>query len=132
MIAHVGNARVSLVRRGSIAALTKEHTLLNDYASVSPALTPEQLAEIPANVITRMIGMRDKVKVDAHVLPIESGDAFVLASEGLWQAYSPEEIRVAVRAHGAGAAAELVTRATTGRPEHPSDDNLTAVIVEIV
>jgi len=131
-IAHVGDCRVSLIRRGSIEALTKEHTLVNDYANVTPALTltPEQIAEVPTNVITRMIGMMDKVKVDTHVLPIESGDALVLASDGLWRAYSPEEIRAAVRAHGVGAAAELVKRGTVARPDHPGD-NLTAVVVEI-
>ena len=132
-IAHVGDCRVSLLRRGSLVldALTKEHTVANDHASVTPALTAEQIAAAPTNVLTRMLGARHIVKVDTLVVPVESGDSLVLASDGLWRAYWAREIVAAVRAHGSRAAADLVERGAVARPGHPGD-NLTAVVVEIV
>lgn len=130
-IAHVGDSRVSLVRGQSIEALTQEHTILNDYKNLNIAITPEQIAEIPQNVITRALGMRDTVKVDTRAVPIQTGDSFVLASDGIWRAFSPAEILAAVRAHGVNAAAELVKRGMDDHADHPGD-NLTVVVVEIL
>lgn len=68
--------------------------------------------------------------VDTHAVPVQTGDAFVLASDGLWKAFTPAEILAEVRAHGPRAAVRLVDRGKLARADHPGD-NLTVVVVEI-
>jgi serine/threonine protein phosphatase PrpC len=131
-IAHVGCCRVSRIRRGAIEALTEEHTLAYEHRQGKLDMTPEQLAEVPANVVTRVLGLQDRVEPAAHVAPLERGDVFLLATDGLWQAFTPRELVAAVRAHGTGAAAHLVERGRKGHPGADGTDNLTLVVVEIV
>lgn len=134
-IAHAGDCRVSLVRGASIEALTTEHTLRNELdtlpAGQRPDLTPEEIEQLPSNVITRVIGLDDKVQLDTRTVPLERGDLFLLATDGFWRAFSEMELLTTLRARGSGAAAYLVERGSRQRPNHPGD-NLTAVVVEIL
>ena len=130
-IAHVGDCRACLVRGETIATLTQEHTLANDYRRARPEMTDEELSTVPGNVLVRALGARDTVDVETTQITPEKGDVIVLASDGLWRAFSPEEILRAVRQKDAGAAAELVERGKQERASHPGD-NLTIVLVEIL
>lgn len=134
-IAHAGDCRVSRVRGASIEALTAEHTLRNELeklpAGQRPDLTPEEIEQLPSNVITRVIGMDEKVQLDTRTVPVERGDLFVLATDGFWRAISEMELLTTVRARRTGAAAYLVERGSRHWPDHPGD-NLTAVVVEIL
>ncbi len=134
-IAHVGDCRVSRVRGESIEALTTEHNLQNEYHRLPPDrrpdLTDEELAALPPNVLTRVLGFQDKADVDTCSVPVETGDLFLLATDGFWRAFSEMELLTTLRSRRTGAAAYLVARGARGRPEHPGDD-LTAVVVEVL
>ncbi len=134
-IAHVGDSRVYLVRGPgedpAIEALTTDHSLVNEYRRLQLDITEEEIADLPRNVITRAIGMKDTVEIDTRIISIQPGDAFVLCSDGLWSVFTDEEIARAVRGRGAAAAGDLVARGAQPSPA-PSRDNLTAVVVEIL
>ncbi len=82
-IAHVGDSRCYRIRDGAIAQLTRDHSLLGEALLVKPNLTPAELAGLPKNVITRALGIRASVKVDAQQLELEVGDLLLLCSDGL-------------------------------------------------
>jgi len=134
-IAHAGDCRVCRVRAGSIEALTREHTLRNEYetmpAEQRPDLTDEELALLPGNVLTRALGLRDQVEVETTSVPVETGDLFLVATDGFWRAFSEMELLTTLRARRTEAASYLVDRGKRDRPDHPGD-NLTAVVVEIL
>jgi serine/threonine protein phosphatase PrpC len=140
-IAHVGDCRVSRVRGASIELLTTDHTLHHDATQLPPEQrpTPEELERVAPNVLqnilTRLLGAKDKVQVDELTAPLEAGDLFLVATDGLWQAFSETELLTALRSRRTAAAAYLIERAPRHRPgqpgEHPGD-NLTAVVVEVV
>jgi serine/threonine protein phosphatase PrpC len=132
-IAHVGDCRVYRVRGTSIERLTREHTPQDDpeeLATVEP-LTPEQLEQLPMNMLTRLLGWKDKVNVATQSLPLEKRDLFLLATDGLWRGFSDAELAKLLRAHRTDAAAELIERGKRERPDHPGD-NLTAVVVDVL
>lgn len=130
-LAWVGDGRISRYRAGTLEALTTEHSLINEYLRLNMELTPEQLEEIPRNVITRAIGMTDTVIVDQRAVPVEKGDVFLLMCDGIYNTFSDAEIKTAVRDRGIEAAPYLVDVASRPRPGH-SGDNVTLVAVEIL
>ncbi|WP_437493091.1 protein phosphatase 2C domain-containing protein [Sorangium sp. So ce1014] len=82
-VGHVGDSRCYRIRLGEIEQLTKDHSLINDALALKPDLSPDELARLPKNIITRALGMKDGVKVDIRSERIQLGDAFLLCSDGL-------------------------------------------------
>jgi PPM family protein phosphatase len=82
-IAHVGDSRAYLLRDGNLRPLTEDHSLVAELVR-SGDLTRDQAAEHPQkNLITRALGAEEEVEVDTAVLPVKSGDRFLLCSDGL-------------------------------------------------
>ncbi len=130
-VVHVGDSRCYRVRGNDIAVITLDHSLINDYLRAAPDLTPEQLAELPTNVITRALGMQDKVLVDHQTLETEVGDIMLLCSDGLNGMLDDSEIRdivIANRGDLQQTARALIDAANT----NGGDDNVTVVLVEVV
>ena len=83
-IAHVGDSRAYRLRNGSIQALTRDHSLLEEYKLAKPDMTAEEEHNFPhKNVITRALGMRDDVQVESKQDSIQEGDVFLLCCDGL-------------------------------------------------
>lgn len=82
-IAHVGDSRCYRIRDGQIEQMTRDHTLRNDAIAWKPDIKPEELARLPANVISRAIGRRPEVEVDIRTEPAVPGDVYLLCSDGL-------------------------------------------------
>ncbi len=134
-IGHAGSCRVYRVRGRAIDALTKEHSLANEYDSLPEStrrqMGREDVARDFPNIVTRALGLDETIEVDTTILPASSGEVFVLTTDGLWQALSANAIRDAVRADLRTAARTLMSHARVGRPDHPGD-NLTVVTVAVL
>jgi serine/threonine protein phosphatase PrpC len=128
-IGHVGDSRAYRIRAGQIQQLTRDHSLVNDYLLAMPELSEEQRSELPKNVITRALGMQDNVAVDLQSEDAQSGDIYVLCSDGLSGMIEDQEILEVINRHPdlAAACRKLVAKAN----EHGGEDNITAVVVRI-
>ncbi len=128
-VGHVGDSRCYRVRSGGISQLTRDHSLLEDYKEAKPDMTPEEEANFPhKNVITRALGMRDTVQVDISVHQIESGDVYVLCSDGLSGMVTDDEINGMVGTSESleRAVAELVD----GANRAGGTDNVTTLLLQ--
>jgi serine/threonine protein phosphatase PrpC len=82
-ISHVGDSRAYLLRDGQLKPITEDHSLVAELVR-SGDLTRDEASEHPQkNLITRALGAEVEVEVDTTVLPIRSGDRFILCSDGL-------------------------------------------------
>jgi len=82
-IAHVGDSRAYLLRRGELTRLTHDHSLVGELVARGK-LTEEQAETHPQrSVITRALGPEPEVLVDTDTYPAMSGDVFLLCSDGL-------------------------------------------------
>ena len=85
-ICHVGDSRVYRVRRGSAELLTKDHTI---GGQLSAFATGEQAAELRsrqnplAHVLTRAIGVEEKVAGDWRKVDVAAGDRYLVCSDGV-------------------------------------------------
>lgn len=136
-IGHAGSCRVYRVRESTIDAITREHYLVNEYDSLPEntrrQMTREEVARAYPNVVTRAVGLDETIDVDRTIVPTQSGDVFVLTTDGFWKALAPEVIRNAVRTPEAAknAASGLMNQASRARPDHPGD-NMTVVVVAVL
>jgi serine/threonine protein phosphatase PrpC len=92
-IAHVGDSRAYLVRKGRLRRLTTDHTRAQRMVDAA-ILTPEQALNHPsASVLERAVGIKPAVEFDlTEVRPIATGDAFLLCSDGLSGCVGDSEI----------------------------------------
>lgn len=82
-IGHVGDSRVYRIRGNLIEQLSYDHSLVWEYARLKK-LDPDEVKEIPSNYINRCLGPEANVEPDVDgPHPIESGDRFLLCSDGL-------------------------------------------------
>ena len=82
-VAHVGDSRAYLIRRGNILRITVDHTLVEEMVRKG-LITPQEAKHHPKrNYITRALGTADQVTVDLAQIALEPGDVFFLCTDGL-------------------------------------------------
>jgi serine/threonine protein phosphatase PrpC len=100
MVAHVGDSRAYLWRRGSaLRQLTTDHTLVQSMVDTG-ILTPGEAAAHPdASVLDRAIGHQSVVQADvSDWIDLQPGDTVLLCSDGLCGYVSDADIEAVLRA----------------------------------
>ena len=92
VVAHVGDSRCYLIRRGQIALLTRDHTIAHEHARMG-LLSEDEIAEAETrHVLSRSLGAGLFVNVDIADHQVLPGDILVLCSDGLHGVVPPSEI----------------------------------------
>lgn len=127
-IAHIGDSRAYLVREGTVRALTRDHTYINELIDYGLLTEEEAATRQDRHVITRCVGMGERLETDFQTVAVKPGDTFVLCSDGLYQHVHDREIRDHVLQHGAqGAAQSLIDLAN----ERGGEDNITVGVFKL-
>jgi protein phosphatase len=98
-VAHVGDSRCYRIREREITQLTRDHSLLSDAVTLAPWMTEEEIAQLPPNVVTRALGIREDVDLDLLREPAKPNDVYLLCTDGLSALVTDEEIREVVLEH---------------------------------
>ncbi len=90
--AHVGDSRLYLLRRGQFRALTRDHSLQQDFIDQG-LYTPEEAREkVSRNILTRALGLEPQLTVDCGQVNLEPGDRFLICSDGLYDMLTDHEM----------------------------------------
>ena len=126
-LAHVGDSRVYRRHHGELEVLTADHSQVMELLRMH-IITPEQAVDHPARyALTRSVGGDITVRVDVRTERLDSDDAFLLCSDGLWSNVTASEIVEALAHSPADACAQLVKLAL----DRGGDDNATAMVVRV-
>jgi serine/threonine protein phosphatase PrpC len=126
-LAHVGDSRVYRRHHGDLEILTTDHSQVMELLRLH-IITPEQAVDHPARyALTRSVGGDITVRVDIRTEGIESDDAFLLCSDGLWSNVTASEI-VEALAHAPAEACDRLVRLAL---ERGGDDNATAMVIRV-
>ncbi len=121
-VAHVGNARLYLVRNSSTTRLTRDHTTAQSWIDHG-IMTEEQAQQRPeAHSLSRSLGEKSRIEVDVRSLPIhlEKADVLVLCSAGIHRYLADDEMgSMAARLEPEHACQELC-QVAAGRSKTPS------------
>jgi len=127
-IAHVGDSRIYLLRKGTIEQLTQDHSLVMEHVRRG-LITAEQAqhSEIQ-NIILRALGTEEHVEPDLSDLVAQPGDTLLLTSDGLTRHVSDQGIlEIVDRASSCKQACEsLIDAAKQGGGQ----DNITTLILK--
>jgi protein phosphatase len=129
LVAHIGDSRVYRLRGDLLEQLTFDHSLVWEMAAAGQMSEAEVPAYIPKNVITRSLGPHATVHVDLEgPFTAQSGDVFLICSDGLSGPVNDEEIGALLRSLSAKEAAETLVDLANLRG---GPDNISVVIAQV-
>jgi protein phosphatase len=127
-VAHVGDSRCYRIRQGLIEQLTYDHSLVWEYARLQH-MDPDEVEDIPSNVIHRCLGPEALVQVDIEgPHPIQPGDVFLLCSDGLSGQVSDAEMGAVASVLPPAEACRFLVDLSNLRG---GPDNITVIIVRV-
>lgn len=128
LCAWAGDSRIYRLRDQALTLLTDDHTEAADLLRQG-TLTPEEARLWPRrNVITRAIGVDDAVNLEYRSGSIQSGDIYLLCSDGLTTHLSDTEILSILSGRSLDEAAEALIGATL---REGASDNVTVILVGV-
>jgi protein phosphatase len=133
-VAHVGDSRAYLLRSSSIQRLTRDHSMVQQMVAAGMLDAQQAAAHPDANKLTRALGMTPEVEVELSPRPIElrAGDVILLASDGLSDLITDDEILKLVSksaARGPEIACQELVALANARGGH---DNITVQLLSIL
>ena len=129
-IANVGDSRLYRVTDSGLHQHTEDHSLVEALVRDGRLTRAEAAVHPQRNVVTRALGIDEKVLVDAWELIPVVGDRYVLCSDGLFGEIHESEIHEVLQFTSSpqDAADDLVQRAVAAGGR----DNVTVVVVDIL
>jgi serine/threonine protein phosphatase PrpC len=125
-VAQVGDSRAYLVRGERIKQLTKDQSLVQLLVDAG-AIRPDQVDQVPNNVILQALGTRADVVVAMTSIELCRDDHLLLCSDGLSNKVAAEEMRDLVTRSGddlSGACRRLIELANS----RGGEDNITILV----
>jgi serine/threonine protein phosphatase PrpC len=127
-IAWAGDSRAYLLRNGTLYRLSTDHTQVQEMLDHG-LLTPEQAQTHPfAHILSRAVGVADRLELDVIVDVAMAGDVFLLCSDGLTAVVSEPEITEMMIAHEGG---DLVDSLIALCLSRGAPDNVTLCAVDV-
>lgn len=91
-VAHVGDSRCYLIRRGEAALLTRDHTVVNEQVRLGIISASEASSSEARHLLSRSLGAELFVNVDVSEHQVFGGDVLLLCSDGLHGSVSGSEM----------------------------------------
>jgi PPM family protein phosphatase len=92
VVAHVGDSRCYLIRRGQAALLTKDHTLVGEQVRLGLLSKAEAARSQNRNLLRRSLGSELFVNIDIDHRQVLPGDVLALCSDGLHNSVSDKDL----------------------------------------
>jgi protein phosphatase len=128
-IAHVGDSRCYLIRRGEIQQITRDHTVAAEQQRLG-LLSQEEAQEAESrHVLSRSLGLNLFVNVEIDELSVLPGDVLLLCSDGLHGPVRDAQMaRTVSQSKDLDAAArQLIDRAN----QQDGDDNVSVQLIRV-
>jgi len=128
-VAHVGDSRCYLIRRGHAKLLTRDHTVASEHVRLG-LLSAREAAEAPTrHLLTRSLGTELFVSAETSDNQVLAGDVLLLCSDGLHGAVGGSEMAHLV-SHGGdlnAAGQKLVALAN----QRDGSDNISVLLIRV-
>lgn len=124
---NVGDSPIYLIRKGNIETLSMPHTMMAEHAALAPEGS-KPLGKQYRHLLTRAMGINETVNPDIREDQVYKGDIFVIASDGLSDKVTPEEILDMA----SNDTPDMVCRSLVDLAnEQGGEDNITVIVLNI-
>jgi protein phosphatase len=128
-LAHVGDSRIYLIRRGDLQPLTVDHSLVAEQVRQGLITEMEAESSPQKHIVTRALGIDASVDVEVGEMPLMSGDVLLLCSDGLTSRVGSDDIAAVLRGNGGlQAMADGLIETANRAGGH---DNITVVLAQV-
>ncbi|WP_038055041.1 PP2C family protein-serine/threonine phosphatase [Thermus amyloliquefaciens] len=128
LIAHVGDSRAYLLRKGELTLLTEDHSWVAERVRQGLLSPEEAKTHRWRNVITNALGSFPQARVDLMGLKLEPGDVFLLCSDGLSGVLDDRTLGEVLKGFPPEEAAKRLVALAN---EWGGPDNVSAIVVAI-
>lgn len=123
----IGDSRVYRMRKGAIEQLTRDQSVMARQME-NGSITAAQAKKIRNSNVTAFLGQPSPIQPNFHQEQSQSGDVFIICSDGLWNVVEPQEIQeLVVNTAAPEATYKLVQLAL----ERGAPDNVTVIVTRI-
>jgi protein phosphatase len=127
-VANVGDSRAYLIRGERIEQITLDHSFVAEEIRAG-RMPPEEAANHPQrNLLTRVVGIGDRIDVDVFQRRLEPGDSIVLCSDGLSEYVADREIQEEVTKASLAASVKRMAQWASARG---GSDNISVIVVKV-
>lgn len=130
LLGHIGDSRVYRLQKTRLLQLTSDHTLFQENIDKGVDESSAAQKSSGKNILVRAVGVEQQIVPDIKKGKIESGDLFLLCSDGLTDRVDDTLIQQTLGQplSLAEKAVELISRANYAG----GNDNITVVLIEIL
>ncbi|MFM1760632.1 MAG: hypothetical protein RL478_242 [Actinomycetota bacterium] len=129
VIANVGDSRTYLLRTGELRQMSVDHSYVQELVTEGLLTVAEARTHPRRNIVTRALGIDERVSVDTWTIPMFDGDRFMLCSDGLVDEVPIDEIAEMMRDQSAPQ--HIAERLVTAAKRHGGRDNITVIVVDV-
>jgi protein phosphatase len=129
MLGHIGDSRCYRLRGYELVQITKDHSLMQEQIDAG-LVTPEQaLTSLNRNLITLALGVENSVLAEINEHRLESGDIYLMCSDGLSDMVSDADMAAILLGVGTleQKSLQLVAKANEGGGR----DNISVVLIRV-
>jgi serine/threonine protein phosphatase PrpC len=123
-----GDSRAYRVHDGKIAQISRDHSLVQELVAAGMLDPAEAEGHPDSNVITRAVGVSENLRIDTVGGPAESGDIFIIGSDGLTRLVDPDELLEQVTTYPTDVAADALLQMVLDRG---APDNVSFVVIRV-
>jgi len=128
-VAHVGDSRCYLIRRGQATLLTRDHTVASEHVRLGLISAADAGAAQTRHLLSRSLGSGLAVSVDVAEHQVLVGDVLLLCSDGL-HGYVPGSEMAAVAGNG-GDLSKAAQRLVDIANQRDGSDNISLQIIRV-
>lgn len=126
-LAHVGDSRAYLYRRGRLTRLTRDHTVVQQEIDAG-RLTEELARLVPhKHILTQSVGFHGPVEPDTTTRVLQEGDVLLLCSDGLTDPLDDDRIAQIIGEHPIDQLADVLVEKAL---EAGGEDNVTVIVAK--
>lgn len=130
MLFNVGDSRAYRIIDGRLELLSVDHSYVQELVSAGQITAEDARSHPQRNVVTRALGVDRAVQADLWVRPPESGERFLLCSDGLSSEVGDDEI---ARQLGVPGDPDVVASSLVGAALNAGGrDNVTVLVIDVI
>lgn len=121
-----GDSRIYRYRNKQLTQVSHDHSFVQEIVDKGMMTVDDAIEHPSANIITRAIGVSDRLVIDIDHDLAQSGDKFLICSDGLFKDMTLSEISACLNDIPFKAAQLLIDKSL----EKKANDNVTVIVIE--
>ncbi len=123
---HAGDSRCYRLRGHHFERITTDHSIMSELGMKNEKKMPRMFR----GIVTRAVGIKQKVRMEVTPVEVETGDVFLLCSDGLTGMVNDKEIKRILTSKKDNALEQLKDRLIKAANDGGGKDNISVVLVK--